>query len=312
MKIKIGFHKSVQGIFTAEYIVQIKDNIKERFDCELTVVDFRNGVIIGDKVYVGNICLNELDIYFWHDTVRPRDWGADNYFCHILDSISADVAVINTGESVRITNDKFLAHTKLKNANLSVGDFALVCSGDIDGLRQVFDAFDGDILLKPRFGGWGIGIMHFSKFDELQSCVEYAQGFSGMNQQFLIERYYQNDLTQWISVVVFDGKVLFGYRKPLLSDDADWKIYDPLKQDGRGQKTVFVKVSNELAQVAIAAQKAIGKDIIGFDFIATDEGYKIIDENGRPGLYQHCLTAAGIDMSQEILTLIENKVNLKI
>ncbi len=308
MKKRIGFHKSVQGIFTPEYIEHIKRDIVAATNCDLVEADFRNGVIINNKVYVGDVCLNDLDVYFWHDTVRPSDWRADNYFCHMLDVMGADVAVINTGESVRITNDKFLAHTRLKKAGLPVGDFALIRSGDIDGLHKVFDTFGGDVLLKPRFGGWGIGIMRFDKFDELQSCIEYVQGFSGAKQQFLVEKYYQNDLSRWISVVVCNGRALFGYRKPLLSDEVDWKIYDPLKQDGRGQKTVPAPVSEELAHIAVKAQQAIGKDIIGFDFIATDEGYKIIDENGRPGLYKHCLDAVGVDMSDEIVELIKSKL----
>ncbi len=305
---KIGFHKSVQGVFTPEYITQLKAMIIERLDCELVEVDFRDGVIIGDKVYVGEICLNDLDVYFWHDTVRPRDWGADNYFCHILETIAKDVAVINTGASVRITNDKFLAHRELRHAGLPVGDFALVRGDDIDGLRKVFDSFGGDVLLKPRFGGWGIGIVRLHSFDELQSTIDFAQSFSSGVGQFLVERYYPNDLSQWISVVVFDDKVLFGYRKPLLTDDVDWKIYDPLKQDGRGQKTVPVEVPTALATVALDAAAAIGKDIIGFDFIATNEGYKIIDENGRPGLYKHCLEFAQVDLIEELVTLIAKKL----
>ena len=89
--------------------------------------------------------------------------------------------------------------------------------------------------------------------------------------------------------------------------DVDWKIYDPLKQDGRGQRTEYAEVPQELMEISLKAAQVIGKDIIGFDYIATRDGYRIVDENGRPGLYQHCLDAAGVDIAQEIASLIEKR-----
>jgi glutathione synthase/RimK-type ligase-like ATP-grasp enzyme len=43
---------------------------------------------------------------------------------------------------------------------------------------------------------------------------------------------------------------------------------------------------------------------MGFDFILTNDGYKIVDENGRPGLYEHCLQSAGVDICDIITDLI--------
>ena len=64
----------------------------------------------------------------------------------------------------------------------------------------------------------------------------------------------------------------------------------------------------EVCDIVLAAQSAIGKDIIGFDLIYTDRGYMIIDENGRPGIYKDCLDAAGVDMKIEIASLINTKL----
>jgi glutathione synthase/RimK-type ligase-like ATP-grasp enzyme len=100
------------------------------------------------------------------------------------------------------------------------------------------------------------------------------------------------------------------YRKPLSLSGSDWKVYDPEKKDGRGQQSESVVPSDELIDLARRAQVAIGKDIIGFDFIATDNGYVIVDENGRPGLYEHCLEAAGTDIVEVITSLIISKLEI--
>ena len=308
MRKKIGFCKKEQGIFTKKYIEEIKKSISENINYELVEVDFRNGIIINNQVFVDNICLNDLDLYFWHDTVYPTQWQSDNYFLHILKTIEKDVVVINTASSTNITNDKFLSHLTLKNANLPVGDFALAQATDTNNLKKVFEQFGQDVLLKPRFGGWGIGIARAKKFDELMSTVEYMLNFTNNpNQSILLERFYKNDLTKWISVVVFGDKVIFGYKKPLIGD-ADWKIYDPQKSDGKGTMSEYAEVPKNLQQIALKAKNAIGKDIIGFDFILTNEGYKIIDENGRPGLYPQCIKTTNVNISDEIIKLIKNKL----
>ena len=108
-------------------------------------------------------------------------------------------------------------------------------------------------------------------------------------------------LPKWVSIVVF------GYKKPLVGD-ADWKIYDPQKTDGKGALSKYINPPQELKEIALSAKNAIGKDIIGFDFIYTDEGYKIIDENGRPGLYPQCIADAKINITTEIIHLIQNKL----
>ncbi len=307
MKKKIGFNKKIQGIFDAQMILQIKESLSKKIDCEIIDVDFREGVIINDRVFVNDICLNDLDLYFWHDTVYPRVWGADNHFLHILSVLEKTTPVVNSSNSTRIVNDKFLAHSALKNAHIPVGDFALVRADDTQNLRRIFSLFNNDVLLKPRFGGWGIGIARATKIDELLSTVEYMMSFvPRSHQSILIEKFHKNDLSKWISVALFGDKILFGYRKQLMGD-ADWKIYDPKKIDGKGLLSTFIDPPQEAKNIVLAAQKAIGKDIIGFDLIYTEDGYKIIDENGRPGLYKNCIDTAGIDIASEITVLVEKK-----
>ncbi len=308
MKKKIGFCKKEQGIFTQAYIRHIKDTLRAQVDCDVIDVDFREGYVLNDKAFVGDICLNDLDVYFWHDTVHPSQWHADNHFLHVLKAMESDVAVINTAESTRIVNDKFLSHMTLKKAGLPVGDFALVRADDRDALKSVFMQYEQDVLLKPRFGGWGIGIVRAQSVDVLLSTVEYMLSFAERkHHSLLVERFHKNDLSKWISVVVFGGKALFAYQKPLIGE-ADWKIYDPDRIDGRGRLSMCVAIPDEVRASAVAAQKAIGKDIIGFDFIYTEDGYKIVDENGRPGLYAHCLEEARIDVAQEIVNLVRSKL----
>lgn len=304
----IGFFKAVQGAFTRERIEEIKRRLATELDATVIDVDFRNGVLINGKVYVGDICLNNFDVYFWHDTLWPAKTGSDSYYVHLLRAIGKDAVVINSADSTERVNDKLRSHEALRAAGLPVSEYALIYSENKADIEAAFDKLGGDVLIKPRFGGWGKGIVRCRSVGDLQDIVELAVASSGREQQFLLERFYENDTSQWLSVSMIGQHPVIGYRKPLTIGGSDWKVYDPDKKDGKGDLSQYVRPSDEVSELARRSQAAIGKDIVGFDFIATNDGYKIVDENGRPGLYDHCLNEAGIDIVDEIVSLIKSKV----
>lgn len=304
---KVGFFKAVQGSFTEERINEIKKRLTDDYGMELIEADFRQGVLIDGKVFVGDVCLNDLDIYFWHDTIWPAQTGADSYYLHLLRAIENDVTVINSAEGTELVNDKLRAHTRLRAHGLPVSRYALVRSNDRQGIEHAFRELDGQVLIKPRFGGWGTGIVRCQTVEELHGVIELSVSMSGHHQQYLLEQYYDNDPNGWVSVSMIGQKPVLAYRKPLSLGGSDWKVYDPDKKDGRGAESEYIEPSEELKSLAVAAQAALGKDIVGFDFILTNEGYKIVDENGRPGLYEHCIQAANLNLTESIVDLIVKK-----
>ena len=310
-KYKVGFYKKLQGIFTEEVILSIENKLRNVPNIELfTDLDYKKSYVRNGKVYIEDFNLNNLDVYFWHDTVKPVEWNGDNYFLNVLRALENNCVVVNTGESTRIVNDKYLAHLALAKNNLPVADFALVHLANKDALKNSFNMLGKSVLIKPRFGGWGVGIRKVDSVEELFDTAELLLSFLPTDQQqILLEKYYPNDISKWIAVVVFGDKVLFGYRKKLLGS-SKWKIYDPEKKDGKGMYSEYIDPPQELREISLKAKKAIGKDIIGFDFILTEEGYKIVDENGRPGIYSQCIKGADIDIEKEIIDLILSKIDI--
>ena len=307
----VGFSKKKQGIFSENLISEIVHSISDLPTVESVIdLDYRLAYVKNGKAYIGDTCLNDLDVFFWHDTVKPRDWGADNYIVNVLQAAEDDCAFINTPTSVAIVNDKFAAHGVLARNDVNVVDHALVDLENTDALEEIFTSFSKDIVLKPRFGGWGVGIVRARSMDELLSTVEYMQTFTqNSNEQIFIERFTPNDISKWVSIVAIGGKPVFGYRKKITNEDG-WKVYDPQKMDTKGEYTDFVELDDTLMQLGTDAAQAIGKDIISFDCIYSteDDTYYIVDENGRPGLYQHCIDKAGIDIKETIVNLVASKL----
>lgn len=307
---KIGFFKKPQGVFTEEFIKEVEDELRSKEGVELfTDLDYREAYVKNGEAFIGDFNLNQLNVYFWHDIVHVKLWKGDNYILNVLSALEKDCVIVNSVASSRIVNDKYLSHLKLLKAGLPVSDFSLVNIKNRDAVKSVFRSMGSSVLLKPRYGGFGSGIVKVDSEERLFEVLEFMQNhIESQDQQILIEKFYENDIEKWTSVVVFGDKILFGYRKKVLGD-SDWKVYDPERKDAKGQFTDYVEVGEDLADLALRAKDAIGKDIICFDFIHTSEGYKIIDENGRPGLYRHCLEAARIDLKKEVVDLILSKLN---
>jgi ribosomal protein S6--L-glutamate ligase len=309
MGYKIGFFKKPQGVFTKEFINEIENDLRDKQGVKvISGLDYKDMYLKNGKVFFQGKDLSDLDVYFWHDVIGAKIWKGDNYHINVLKALANSCAIVNSPESTRIVNDKYFSHLCLSKEGLPVAEFALVNATNKQALLECFESFGGEILIKPRFRGFGTGIVRVSSKQQFLETIELLQCYSALGEeQFLLEKYYENDLEKWISVVVLGEKVLFGYRKKLLGD-SDWKIYDPERKDARGQFTDYVEPTEELKNLALKAKRAIDKDIICFDFIYTKEGYKIIDENGRPGLYDHCLERAGIDIKRELVNLIISKL----
>ena len=243
MKKKIGFFKKPQGVFTEDFIGEIKETLMNIEGIELfTELDYREAFVKNGEVYIGDFNLNQLDVYFWHDIVHVKLWKGDNYILNVLSALEKDCVVVNSVKSSRIVNDKYLSHLELLKAGLPVSDFSLVNIKNRDAVRNAFNGMGGSVLLKPRYGGFGSGIVKIDSEERLFEVLEFMQNYvEAPDQQILMERFYENDIEKWTSVVVFGDKVLFGYRKKVLGD-SDWKVYDPERKDAKGQFTDYVKV----------------------------------------------------------------------
>jgi glutathione synthase/RimK-type ligase-like ATP-grasp enzyme len=142
------------------------------------------------------------------------------------------------------------------------------------------------VLVKPRLGNFGRGIIKVSDFETLRDIAGYLK-MEHKQKSIFIERFYENDMSQWISTTIIGGKIVYGYRKES-KKFAGWKVYDI---NTKGGDAYYVDPS-PVKIIAEKAAKILDQSIVGFDFIKTSEGYKIVDENNFPGFYPDAFAAA--------------------
>lgn len=256
--------------------------VAETLPARLDGAFVRNG-----KVYAGDLCLSDLDAVFWLYYVGDNDFSWD-----MLELLARQTLVLPDPAAARRARSKYHAHAVLRTAGLATSDFCVFAAADAERLAPQLAAW-GDVLLKPILGDFGHGICKVSDARSLVDAVAYAQSFSPKPLQIFCERFEPNDISRWVSATVIDGQVIFGYRKRPDSFVDGWKVYDAGRIGGNAD---YVDISAlPVAKAAIDAARALGCDIIGFDFIYSTrtQSYVIVDENTLPGLYADCFGAAG-------------------
>ncbi|MFH1439610.1 MAG: hypothetical protein ABIG89_03525 [Candidatus Woesearchaeota archaeon] len=292
-----------------------RDSLVERLkmDSDIEVfdgVDFRNAIVVNGDVLLGDMCLNDLDFFFWHAEI---DRYPTSYHIEILETLADDCVVVNNPSALKIGLDKYLAHTKLRRAGLSVSDFASF-PNDLHSykLMKKYLAEWGSMLIKPRLGAFGHGIIKVDDFSTLRDVVGYTRTLdSGRvdaqgSKTIFVERFYPNDHDEWCSMTILGGELAYGYRKRPEKFHG-WKVYD---EDRIGGCVDYILPSDEHRELALRAKDALGLDIIGFDIIKTQpEGRLIIvDENTNPGFYKDIFRQAGIDPADVLYKYIRQHI----
>lgn len=253
---------------------------------EVVAVDLAATYIRNGRVYQGDMCLSDLDVLHWYFVTHlPTSWRIT-----VLCALAQTVRVIPDPAGLLRGLDKFTAHSILRSEGLPTANFSLFTATGVHAVAQDLCA-RGPVLLKPRLGAFGQGIHMVKTARELIDAVEYSQSFMKEELQVFCEEYEENDIGRWISTTVIGGQLVYGYRKKPEKFVDNWKVYDANRSGGG----VDYADPAPVRAVALKAAKALGCDIIGFDFIwsTARREYLIVDENTFPGMYPSCFEKSG-------------------
>ncbi|MBP9832292.1 MAG: hypothetical protein KBC74_02070 [Candidatus Pacebacteria bacterium] len=297
-KKRIGVFTPIKATFASNAIV--RELLPERTVEELYgLLDVNSGieyykdldphksVIENGKVYCGDICVSDLDLFFWY---YLPDYDPTSFEFQVLETVSRRTKVSPNPQGLVRSMDKFTAHSALKNAGLPTPDFALFPATDTAYAKKLFKKW-GTLLLKPRLGKFGHGILKIDSEGMLRDAIAYAASSHPDPLQIFVERFEENDIDRWISATNIGGQTLFGYRKKSTKFVDGWKVYD---EEFKGGEAFYVDPS-PVENIASAAAKALGADIVGFDciYVTSRKEYLIVDENTFPGIYEDCFEQAG-------------------
>jgi len=250
-------------------------------------LDIRQAIIENDKVYIGEICLSELDLFFWYYPLTARD--SHSFEMQVLQILALRTKVLPNPIGLANGLDKFTSHSILRQTEIATPEFTLFESTDTQRAKDVFDQWQ-TLVLKPTLGCFGQGVVKIDNKQTLLDTIAYAESFNSEPLQVFLEKFETNSLDKWISTTVIGNKVIYGYRKQAEKFTDGWKVYDEQQKGG----SAFYVDPAPVSKIALKAKQALGADIIGFDFIFSErqQTYLIVDENTFPGMYKECFAQA--------------------
>ncbi|MEW6721630.1 MAG: hypothetical protein AB1324_00035, partial [Candidatus Micrarchaeota archaeon] len=170
--------------------------LRERIDVE-ECADFRNWSLESGSVPEAP----DADAFIWFGEIG-RDYRRE-YNLGLLKALSKKTEVINSPPGYETAMDKYLTNTFLAENGLPVPPFALITPENAEGFR----GWGGPLLLKPRLGSYGIGIIRLERASDAVNVVDYCPGVH------YAEKLIPNDPAEWIGVNIIGGEHAYSYRK---------------------------------------------------------------------------------------------------
>ncbi len=281
------------GIFLDVVAAAILKELKKEF-AVIENLDFRHAAIKNGVVFFDDFDAAKLDGYFWFSHMNK---DADSHDMFVLEQLEKSIPVINPTKGLKIGLDKFKTSCFLRENKVPVPEFALIHKDDEKAIKWVFDNW-GSVLVKPRFGAFGIGIFKADRAADLLDLVD----FSGINSVY-VERFYKNDHNEWCGINVVGNKILYGYGKHE-SKIRGYKVFDRAQVGG---DMIFRSIKDEQRKIALTIADVIKMDFFGIDLIKTTDGkYLVVDLNTFPGIYPELTHPKKI--AAEFLRLIKKRL----
>lgn len=181
----------------------------------------------------------------------------------------AGVRVVNSPRSIEIAVDKFLTTAKLQAAGLLVPR-TIACQ-TWEQAMEGFYSLDGDVVVKPLFGGEGRGI---TRVDDEAIAQRVFKALEQIGAVIYLQEFIPHEGFDLRVMVIGDQMLGMRRRHP-----TDWRT-----NISRGATAEAIDVSDELADRAQRAATAVGTTIAGVDFLPGKDGQLYaIEVNAVPG-----------------------------
>jgi gamma-F420-2:alpha-L-glutamate ligase len=233
------------------------------------------------------------------DFIIPRTGSESSYFTlAVLRHFEQQgVAMINGAAAVDGCADKLRTLQILSAAGLPIPRTVLAkFPANIDIIEEELGF---PVILKTLRGTRGAGVV---LCPDRNQCEDLAMllGDTATNADFIFQQYIASSHGRDVRVLVVGDKAVAAMAR--MSPDGGFKSNVSL--GGRGLR---YDPPPEMAELAVAAAKAMGCDVAGVDILFDEQGYRICEVNSSPG-FQGLEKATSISVPDVILGMAERRL----
>lgn len=245
---------------------------------------------VGTTVHTHDTPLNDSDAVL----VRSMPPGSLEQIIFRMDALAnlavAGVTVVNPPRAIEVAVDKYLATTRLAAAGLPVPR-TITCQ-TVEQAIAAFAELSGDVVMKPLFGSEGRGIVRLS--DE-GIAIRAFKALEQIGSVFYLQEFVEHEGCDLRLLII--GDEVLGMKR---HNADDWRT-----NISRGAVGQTLSVTDELAELAHRAAKAVGAPLAGVDLLPARDGRLLaIEVNAVPG-WRALSDVTGVDVAAKVLGFLE-------
>ena len=197
---------------------------------------------------------------------------------------SAGVQCINTHDVARICGDKLLTTAALKDCGVSQPQSRVAFTEE--SALEAIEQLGYPVVLKPAVGSWGRLLSKINDRDAAETVLEHKSVLGSYHHSiFYIQQYIDKRGRDIRSFVVGDDCICAIYRS---SDH--W-----ITNTARGATASKCEVTAEVAEISLAAARAVGGGIVAVDLFESRDGL-MVNEVNYTMEFRNSIDTTGVDI----------------
>lgn len=210
---------------------------------------------------------------------------------HLLEDLGTKV--INSPSSIERTVDKYLTAVLLKREGIPVPPTIAV-----ENFRDAMDAFRrlrGDVVIKPLFGSFGIGIVRITDEDtayRVFKAINLARGV------FYLQKFIPHG-NEDLRVFIVGDEIVAAMKRV----GESWKTN--IAQGGIPKR---VNLTSEIEEISIKAAKILGLEYTGVDLIEGEDGKIYVTELNSTPAWRGLQEVSETDIAERIVDYVVRSI----
>ena len=240
--------------------------------------------MIDDRQIVFNLGRDQFD----YDVMVERCINHSRALHAIRLFESAGLPCVNHGDVARICGDKLL--TSLALADHGVPQPEVRVAFTEESALQAIEEMGYPVVLKPATGSWGRLLSKVNDRDAAETILEHKTILGSYHHSiFYIQKYVRKSGRDIRSFVVGDECIAAVYRT-----SEHW-----ITNTARGGVTTNCPVTPELAELSLAAARAVGGGVVAIDVFETPDGL-LANEVNYTMEFKNSVGVTGVDIPARI------------
>ena len=205
---------------------------------------------------------------------------------------SAGIPCVNSHHVSQICGDKLLTTAALKDCGIAQPKCRVAFTEE--SALQAIEELGYPVVLKPAVGSWGRLLSKINDRDAAETVLEHKSVLGSYHHSiFYIQRYIEKRGRDIRSFVVGDECIAAIYRT---SDH--W-----ITNTARGAQASKCEITDDVAQISVAAATAVGGGIVAVDLFESDGGL-LVNEVNYTMEFRNSIDTTGIDIPAVVASYV--------